>query len=213
MDDIAGRLEGRFLVVDGPDGAGKSTQLRLRAEYLRAQDLEVQEVRDPGGTAIGDRIRTILLDPACNEMSVPCELMLYMASRAQLAAEIIRPALSRGACVLSDRYVSSTVAYQGAGGASIEDVVAAAEIATGGLWPDLTLLLDLDAEVGLARAGNRGDLDRMEAKDLDFHRRVRELFLAQAYRNPARFAVIDANVEPEEVARRIRGALMSIELS
>ena len=135
MDDLSKKLVGKFIVIDGPDGAGKTTQAMLLAEHLRAGGLEVRLVRDPGGTAIGDRIRQILLDRTHGEMAVECELMLYMASRAQLAAEIIRPALAAGQCVLSDRYISSTIAYQGAGGANPEAIRQAGRIAVGQTWP------------------------------------------------------------------------------
>ncbi len=135
-DRLAKKLAGRFLVIDGPDGAGKSTQAGLLAEHLRAGGAAVRLVRDPGGTAIGDRIRQVLLDRAHGEMAVECELMLYMDSRAQLAAEVIRPALAGGMCVLSDRYISSTIAYQGAGGMDPDAIRQAAKIAVGPAWPD-----------------------------------------------------------------------------
>lgn len=208
MGDLVDKLAGRFVVIDGPDGAGKSTQLKLLAENLRAAGLTVCQVRDPGGTAIGDRIRTILLDRAHGEMAVTCELMLYMASRAQLAAEVIRPALSAGQCVLGDRYISSTIAYQGAGGMDAESVRMAGRIAVGATWPDLTIVLDLPSDEGLARAAAaRGQHDRMEAKGLEFHRRVRELFLLQARQDPAHFAIVDAAGTVDEVHARIRQAV------
>jgi dTMP kinase len=208
MSDLADNLAGRFIVIDGPDGAGKSTQAALLGEYLRGCGAAIRAVRDPGGTAIGDRIRQILLDRAHGEMSVQCELMLYMASRAQLAAEVIRPALAAGMCVLSDRYISSTVAYQGAGGVDPQAVLAAAKIAVGSTWPDLTVVLDLPSDVGLARAGRlTGGHDRMEAKGIEFHRRVREIFLDQARRQPERFVVIDAAGTPEHVQTRLREAV------
>ncbi len=207
MGKLSDKLAGRFVVVDGPDGAGKSTQVALLAECLRADGLEATLVRDPGGTAIGDRIREILLDRAHGEMAVECELMLYMASRAQLAAEIIRPALADRRCVLSDRYISSTVAYQGAGGADIESVMRAGQIAVGQTWPDLTVILDLPADVGLARAGRADQHDRMEAKGSDFHRRVREIFLQQARQNPGRFTVVDADGDVEQVRARLARAI------
>ena len=207
MSDWQNTLAGRFVVLDGPDGAGKTTQLRLLAEDLGAAGVEAVCVRDPGGTAIGDRIRGILLDPACGEMAVACETMLYMASRAQLVEQVIRPALSRGACVLSDRYVSSTIAYQGAGGQDTEAVRRVAEVAIGGLWPDLTVVLDLDHEAGLHRSRLRGQLDRMESKDLDFHRRVRAIFLDQARGQGDRFAVVDADAPVEAVHERIVAAV------
>ncbi len=203
MNDYANTLAGRFLVIDGPDGAGKSTQTALLADALGKGGLTVRQVRDPGGTAIGDRIREILLDPSCDEMAVRTELMLYMASRAQLVAEIVRPALQAGECVLSDRYISSTIAYQGAGGADVDEVRTVGDIAVGSLWPDLTIILDLPSDEGLTRAAKRSDPDRMEAKAREFHRRVRELFLAQAKQDPARCVVVDASGEPADVHQRV----------
>jgi dTMP kinase len=207
MSDLADKLAGKFLVIDGPDGAGKTTQLKRLAEFLRAEGAEVCEVRDPGGTAIGDHVRRVLLDRENDEMAVECELMLYMASRAQLAAEVIRPALAAGQCVLGDRYVSSTVAYQGAGGVPADTVRQAARIAVGETWPDLTVVLDLPSEEGLARVGRSGEHDRMEAKGLDFHRKVRELFLLQAREDPKHFVVVDATGGADEVHRRVRTAV------
>jgi dTMP kinase len=205
MSDLAKRLAGRFLVIDGPDGAGKSTQVRLLADWLRAEGVSVEVARDPGGTPIGERIRAILLDRLHAEMAVPCELMLYMASRAQLAAEVLRPALARGACVLCDRYISSTVAYQGAGGADTEHIRQVGLIAVGGLWPDLTILLDLPAQKGLARlAPGR---DRVESKDFAYHSSVREIFLQQARQDRGGWAVVDAADAVEVVQSRLRAIL------
>jgi dTMP kinase len=140
-------------------------------------------------------------------MAVTCELMLYMASRAQLAAEVIRPALSLGQCVLSDRFISATIAYQGAGGMDAQSVRQAGRIAVGATWPDLTIVLDLASDEGLARAASARGHDRMEAKGLDFHRRVRELFLLQARQDPAHFAVVDASGTVDQVHARIRQAV------
>ncbi len=205
MAATADKWAGRFLVLDGPDGAGKSTQLARLADWLGEAGLEVVTTRDPGGTAIGDRVRAILLDPAADEMSVPCETMLYMASRAQLVAEVVRPALARGAVVLCDRFVSSTLAYQTAGGADPAAIRTVAAVAIGQTWPDLTVILDLDPAAGLDRV-QRG-LDRMEAKGLPFHQRVREAFLTQARQDPRRFAVIDAAAEADTVFARLRATL------
>jgi len=208
MSDLSRKLAGKFLVVDGPDGAGKSTQIRMLIEYLKAQGAALAVTRDPGGTPIGDKVRAILLDNAHGEMAVECELMLYMASRAQLVHQVIRPALDKRQCVLCDRYVSATIAYQGAGGIAAGPIGRLAEIATGGLWPDLTIILDIPSEIGLGRVGSSGGADRMEAKGLEFHRKVRQLFLDQAAAEPARFAVVDANGSPDEVHQRMVQTLM-----
>ena len=205
MPTLREKLARRFIVIDGPDGAGKTTQVALLGDHLAELGVAVRPVRDPGGTRIGDRIRQILLDSAHTEMAVECELMLYMASRAQLAAEVVRPALARGDCVLCDRYISATVAVQGAGGGDVDAIRAAGQIAVRGLRPDLTVILDIDAEAGLARLP--GARDRMEAKGADFHRRVRELFLRQAREAPARFAVVDASGTPNQVQHALRNLL------
>jgi len=202
MNALAERLAGRFIVIDGPDGAGKSTQAGLLREWLGEAGVRVLGVRDPGGTVIGDRIRQILLDVNHKTMAPITETMLFMASRAQLAAEVIRPAMARGQCVLGDRYISATVAYQGAAGVALDAIRTVGEIAVAGLWPDLTVILDLPADEGLKRLTNQPD--RMESKDLSFHRRVRELFLRQAHEQPDRFAVVDASETVERVQRRLR---------
>jgi dTMP kinase len=206
MGDLSDRLSGRFLVIDGPDGAGKSTQIKLLGEHLRAAGVEVVAARDPGGTAIGDRIRQILLDPACGEMTIACEILLYMASRAQLMGEVIRPALDRGACALCDRWVSSTVAYQVAEGkAAADDVLSIYRLALEDARPDLTVILDIPAERGLGRIA-RG-FDRLEAKGEAYHRKVRELFLAQVEHDPKHYAVIDADGDVEAVQERLRACV------
>ena len=202
---LAEKLAGTFIVFDGPDGAGKSTQLDLLAASLQAAGLGVCRLRDPGGTAIGDGIREILLDRSHERMSVECELLLYMASRAQLAHEHIRPALQRGDCVLCDRFISSTVAYQGAGGVSPETVVQVGRVAVGATWPDLTIILDVDSAEGLSRIDAAPD--RMESKALTFHERVRELFIQQAANAPDRFIVIAGGGSIDEIHERIVQAL------
>ncbi len=201
MSEAAEVLAGKFIVIDGSDGCGKSTQVGLLGDKLRAERMRVCQVRDPGGTKIGDRIRSLLLDASYKMMAATTETMLFMASRAQLVSEVIAPALRRGECVLCDRFISATVAYQGAGGVDVEAVRTVGKIAVGGIPVDLTIILDLPVEEGLRRVGKI--LDRMERKDPEFHRRVREMFLQQAREAPNRFTVIDATGTPEEVHQRI----------
>jgi len=199
------QLAGRFLVLDGPDGGGKSTQLEMLADQLRASGLEVLSVREPGGTAIGEKIRGILLDRRHDDMAVVCEMLLYMASRAQLVAQRIVPALAAGQCVLADRFVWSTIAYQGAAGADVEAIRQVAQVAVAGAWPDLTVILDLPAEAGLARL--KRDKDRLEQRDQDYHRRVRQSYLDQARQAGDCAAVIDASAGPDQVQQALRGAI------
>lgn len=163
-----------------------------------AAGVGVCEVREPGGTPIGERVRDILLDRAHQEMTLRCEMLLYMASRAQLVEERIRPALAEGRLVLADRFISSTMAYQGtAGGLGIEEIEQAARIATGGLWPDLVVVFDVDEATASRRLSPL--LDRMESKGRAFHKRVRAGYLEQAARWPDRYLVIDATGDEESV--------------
>lgn len=202
MDEWLRGLAGRFLVFDGPDGSGKSTQFRSFAERCRAAGLAVCEVREPGGTSIGEQIREVLLDPENVEMGVRCETMLYMASRAQLVVERIMPALERGELVLADRFVSSTLAYQGtAGGLDAEEIRAVARVAIGPRGPDLVVVFDVDEQTAASRLNPL--LDRMERKGAAFHRRVREGYLRQAEAEPERHLVVDARSAPEEVLRML----------
>lgn len=195
-------LKGRFIVLDGPDGSGKSTQFARLAAAVREAGLAVREVREPGGTPIGEQIRRVLLDPANAEMDVRCELLLYMASRAQLVAQEIAPALARGELVLADRFLSSTLAYQGAaGGLERDDILRIGHFAIGACRPDLVVILDVDERVASTRLNPL--LDRMERKGAEFHRRVREGFLQQAREMPGTYAVIDAAPAPADVARAL----------
>ena len=163
-------------------------------------------VREPGGTPIGERVREVLLDPAHAEMNVRCEMLLYMASRAQLVQERVEPALHAGQCVLSDRFVGSTLAYQGAaGGLPESEIRAVAQVAIGGRWPDLNVLFDVDTETAMRRLNPL--LDRMESKGAPFHRRVREGYLAEARRDPARHMVVDASRTPDEVFAQLTTGL------
>ena len=191
-------LRGRFLAFEGPDGSGKSTQIAKLQAWAAAQGLPLVIVREPGGTPIGERVRDVLLDPSHAEMNVRCEMLLYMASRAQLVQERVEPALRAGECVLSDRFVGSTLAYQGAAGGLPEaEIRAVAQVAIGGRWPDLNVLFDVDTETAMRRLNPL--LDRMESKGAAFHRRVREGYLAEARRDPRRHLVVDASRTPDEV--------------
>ncbi|MBI4278616.1 MAG: dTMP kinase [Armatimonadetes bacterium] len=202
---------GLFITIEGPEGAGKTTQARLLAAHLQRRDPTVLHTREPGGTRIGERIRQILLDADHREMARVTEMLLFAAARAQFVAQVVRPALEAGRLVLSERYVDASLAYQGQGrGLGMETVGRVNEVATGGLRPDLTILLDIDPAVGVRRAratpgkeGQVGRGDRMEQEDLDFHRRVREGFLALAREDPERIVVIDGHGDPPDVHARI----------
>ncbi len=194
-----------FVSLDGLDGTGKSTQCRLLAAWLRDRGLAVTECADPGGTAVGDVIRDLLLGHR-HAMSLPCEALLFMASRAQLTAEIIRPALEAGRAVVSDRYLLANVVYQGhAGGLDPEQLWQAGRLATGGLEPDLTIVLDLPIEEALRR--RTGPADRVESRDAVYQLRVRDGFLTEARHRPDRIRVVDAGLPIEVVHQHICEAL------
>jgi len=202
------RLAGRFIVFDGPDGSGKTTQFNRFLALCRGGGLPVCEVREPGGTVIGERIRDILLhhEESTEPMALRCEMMLYMASRAQLVEQRIRPALSRRELVLADRFVSSTLAYQGAaGGLPTDEIMNVAHAACGEAWPHLVVIFDVDEKAAAARMGR--ELDRMESKGAAFHRRVREGYLEQAKADPDHHLVIDASRCEEDVAKALLAEL------
>jgi dTMP kinase len=198
-----------FISLDGLDGSGKSTQCRLLAGWLRSGGLDVVACADPGGTAIGDEIRALLLDHR-RPMVLACEALLFMASRAQLTADVIRPALEAGQAVVCDRFLLANVVYQGhAGGLDPEQLWQIGRLATGGLEPDLTLVLDLPPEV--ARQRRTHPADRLERRDQSYHARVRDGFLDEARRRPERIRVISAE-QPVElvhtlVCRAVAGLL------
>jgi dTMP kinase len=199
-----------FIVYEGPEGAGKSTQLRLMSEWLVARGREVVAVREPGGTVLGDEIRRLLLDPA-SDIVPAAEALLFMASRAQLVERVLRPAIAAQSIVLVDRFFLSTYAYQGAGrGISDADLVGANLMATRGVKPDLTVLLDLPADEGLSRVARRGAHDRIEQAAAEFHARVAEDFRRFAtpewqQRHPecGPIAVVDARGSQGEVFARV----------
>lgn len=199
MTDVA-MSKPRFITFEGPEGSGKSTQLRTLSARLREAGYEVVETREPGGTSIGMKVREILLDPAHGEIRPTTELLLMFASRAQNVDEVILPALAEGKIVLCDRFTDSTLAYQGAArGLGMDTVYDIDRIACRGLVPHLTILIDIDTEVGLARAKRT----RMEELPLSFHRMVRDAFLQLAHDEPKRVRVIDGVQDRESVANDI----------
>ncbi|MDI3256735.1 MAG: dTMP kinase [Kyrpidia sp.] len=200
-------MTGIFITFEGPDGAGKSTQVARLSERLRGVGIRCITTREPGGTAISDRIRSILLDPSHREMAPRTEALLYAASRAQLVSQLIRPSLEGGAVVICDRYVDASLAYQGALGLDREALRALNRWATGGLTPDRTYLLDVPAALGLnrvkaARRAAFGGVDRIEERDVGYHEAVRRWFLDQARRS-RRYLLIDGTRSVDEVAEEI----------
>ena len=208
MNHWTTHLTGKFVVFDGPDGSGKSTQFARFLSFCRERGLDLCEVREPGGTAIGEQIRRVLLNPDNADMSLRCEMMLYMASRSQLIEQVIRPALEAGKLVLADRFVSSTLAYQGtAGGMAQDDIIRVARVAIEPYWPDLTVVFDVDEHVASSRLNPL--LDRMELKGEVFHRRVREGFLHQAENSPDTYLVIDASSDEDAVYQALLSGMES----
>jgi len=204
-DGLPAALAGKFLVFDGPDGSGKSTQLKMFLGATKRAGIRVTEVREPGGTEIGEKIRDALLEHLDREeMSLRCEMLLYMASRAQLCEQVIGPALKRGDLVVADRFVASTYAYQGAaGGIPSTEIQAAAEIAMQGVVPDATLIFDVDQRTAASRLNPL--LDRMEAKGAAFHAKVRDGYHALIESDPdaRRYLAVDATGSPDEVFSNI----------
>jgi dTMP kinase len=202
-------LRGKFIAFEGPDGSGKSTQMARLAKFARSQGLTVVEVREPGGTSVGEQIRGVLLDPANTDMTVLCEMMLYMASRSQLVEQIVAPALDRGDLVLADRFVASTCAYQGtAGGLAMREILEVAAVATGHRMPDLNVIFDVDEATAAKRLNPL--LDRMEQKGAEFHRRVRDGYQKLASEDPRHFILIDATLDEDTVSET---AMKAIEVS
>jgi dTMP kinase len=195
------KFAGKFIVLDGPDGCGKSTHCKLLAAWLGRQGVEVEIFRDPGNTAIGEKIRQILLNPENIAMDTTAEIMLFMASRVQLWNEKIAPALIDDKCVVVDRWLSSTCAYQGkAGGFGVDKIIQIAEDCLEKPWPDLTVILDIDLQIAAQRLDR--DLDRMEQKGLEYHQKVRQGFLELAEKLEG-FAVVDTSGMVENVSEKI----------
>lgn len=205
-------MKGRFIVLEGGEGAGKSSNLDYLQRLLEDRCLRVLRTREPGGTTLGEAVRGLLLDPAFTGMEVKAELLLMFAARSQHVTQIIRPALEAGVWVLSDRFTSSTYAYQGGGrGLPWQAVAWLESFVQGDLRPDLTLLLDTPVEVGLARMRGRGEPeDRIEREGRPFFERVRAAFLAQAEAAPDRFVVIDASQPLDEVQAALQRALQPL---
>ena len=223
--DALRQLSGKFIVFDGPDGCGKTTQMKALISKLTAADQKTRRLREPGGTPIGEQIRNLLLSTK-SEMDVHCEMLLYMASRAQLVRKEIIPALAAGECVLSDRFASSTLAYQGGGGGlDLQEILSVAKSAIGDTWPHLTIIFDLDIDEAMARLnplwsaksgghrkGHEGQealfqdddvKDRIEQRDREYFQRVRENYLWQANQWPERYRIVDASRRIAEVEREV----------
>ena len=207
------KLSNKFIVLDGPDGCGKTVQLELLSTYLKGKGIPVVQTNDPGGTKIGDQISHLLKYDAQGVMNVQTEVMLFMASRAQLVAEIIKPALDNSKTVLCDRFISSTCAYQGSSGYPVEKIVDLGKLAVGDVWPDLTIIIDIPVEEGLERTGrkpyqktkvNHKDanqaylfknvvVDRFDSRPLEYHRKVRKGFLKLAQYYPGIVKIVDGS--------------------
>ena len=199
-----------FITLEGPEGSGKTSQLPALAAYLRDAGFEVVVTREPGGTAVGDQIREILMNLKNVSIVPRTEILLFLAARAQHVEELIRPALAEGKIVLCDRFGDSTLAYQGFGHKTdLETLQALLDFSTGGLKPDLTLLVDVPVEEGMARKrDNSAEWNRLDAYALAFHERVRQGYFALAEAEPERWLIIDATVEKDKVQEAMRKAIM-----
>lgn len=197
-------IKGKFITLEGGEGAGKSTQMAYVEECLKNAGKTVRVTREPGGTDISEAIRELLLDHRQTDMADDTELLLMFAARAQHIAELIQPALEKGEWVLCDRFTDATYAYQGGGrGIDVDRIAVLENWVQGSLRPDLTILLDLPVAVGLSRAGERGELDRFEREQQEFFERVRQSYLDLAARNPGRYRIIDASQEIQLVRAQI----------
>ena len=200
---------GLFIAFEGVEGAGKGTQIRLAEEHLRAEGHDVLVTREPGGTELGEKIREVLLDPKTGKLDARSEALLFSAARAQTVSTVIRPALADGSIVICDRYVDSSLAYQGwARGLGEQDVLTLNVWATQGLFADLVILLHLEPERGLLRSTEAPD--RMELEGQDFHAKVSDAYLKIAEEHPERFVVIDADRTPDEVFEDVKAAVEKV---
>ena len=198
-----------FITLEGTEGCGKTSQVAPLAEYLRQQGWNVLTTREPGGTPIGEQIRTVLHSLENTEMHARTEILLFQAARAQHVEQVIRPHLARGGVVICDRYADSTLAYQGYGRQQpLEPLRALVDYATGGLKPDLTLLMDLDVEIGLRRRAKGGEWNRLDALEVAFYQRVRQGYFELVQAEPQRWAVVDASLPPEQVHQALREVVL-----
>jgi len=199
-----------FITFEGIEGSGKTTQIRLLMDWLQQRQVRALLTREPGGTGIGEQIRSLLLNPANTEMTPEAEILLFSAARAQIVRQVIRPRLAEGWVVICDRFADSTLAYQGYGhGLPLQDLLSITQFATGGLWPDLTVYLDLDVETGLRRkAATPEEWNRMEAQAVEFHQRVRKGYLQLAAQDPERWLVLDATLPVDVIQGQIREQVM-----
>ncbi len=203
-----------FITLEGPEGSGKTSHIPPLVEFLREQGYTVFPTREPGGTSIGEQIREVIHDLKNAEMHPRTETLLYQAARAQIVEEVIQPRLKMGEIVLSDRYFDSTIAYQGYGhGQPLEQVRQLVRYATGGLTPDLTILLDLDVEIGLQRKSKQQEWNRLDAYTVDFHKRVRAGYLEMVKQEPERWRVVDSSQKWDVVQKELRETVMNSFLS
>ncbi|MGD0390537.1 MAG: dTMP kinase [Tepidisphaeraceae bacterium] len=215
-------LRGKFIVFDGNEGCGKSTQARMLLAALEKSGVPAILVRDPGSTRIGEIIRNMLLDPQNTDMSMRCEMLLYMAARAQMMSQIVQPALEQGRAVVSDRFISSTLAYQlGGDGLTEADILAVGQVAIDKRWPDMTIILDLPVSESNARARPKftalpddpiggAEKDRIELRSLEYHEKVRENYLRQSKIHRGNYRVVDAGRDPQQVHAEVMRLLSSL---
>ena len=204
-------MKGIFITMEGPDGSGKTTQIQLLSEFLKEQGYEVLITREPGGTPISEAVRELLLDPAHKEMKPETEMLLYAAARAQLVQELIGPAIDAGKAVISDRFVDSSVVYQGiARGLGVETVYAVNRPAIGKYMPDVTFLMDLSAEEGIRRKRNQAELDRMEQESLEFHKRVAEGYHTLMENDRERIYPVDATLPIPVICGMIKSKVLEL---